>query len=588
MTSRTSITHTGRRFLAAGLCLGLGAGTAAAQTAAAPPEQMAQYQAEAAKTILELQPFRREQTATLASGTALRLISLNPGINSWFLLVTGGGEGRGGASYHLENPDPRDRRIDLSAGPPAALMIAGTGGTGRCEPWTGNPSALESARGSGLPYAPLCGGALYLRNIVPGSRSNLERVTEFLRGHVWQGEEIVGLVRDNFYKDSFVESGRQATGGGDRPAADGPAPARTDPALAGTAVVPSDLGLVLAGTPSGRMTLGAWYAVAGLPGAFASAIQPKAISAEVRRGPGLTSALDKVEAGALDFMVAFDLARFDLGFALGTDHPGLGWSPRPPDAVRKGGLPGPDGVGSAAPLVTIGMVSPALTGRTAAAFAAGFKREHGAFRYGDLATRNRGSHYGFIEQGVIFSKLQPGLSTLYVLDDGSVGMKTWAAADDRLLPRIRFARQNGVALLETDPRTGEGVPRELVTRWGPGNWSGSAERMLRTLRAGACLLESGGRRFLVYGYFSTATPSAMARTFQAYGCRYAMLLDMNALEHTYLALYVPGQGEVHVEHLIPGMTEVDKTGRDGKLIPRFIGFPDNRDLFYLVRRGDPP
>ena len=29
----------------------------------------------------------------------------------------------------------------------------------------------------------------------------------------------------------------------------------------------------------------------------------------------------------------------------------------------------------------------------------------------------------------------------------------------------------------------------------------------------------------------------MARVFQAYGCRYAMLLDMNALEHTYLATY---------------------------------------------------
>ena len=29
----------------------------------------------------------------------------------------------------------------------------------------------------------------------------------------------------------------------------------------------------------------------------------------------------------------------------------------------------------------------------------------------------------------------------------------------------------------------------------------------------------------------------MARIFQAYRCDYAMLLDMNALEHTYLAMY---------------------------------------------------
>jgi hypothetical protein len=235
--------------------------------------------------------------------------------------------------------------------------------------------------------------------------------------------------------------------------------------------------------------------------------------------------------------------------------------------------------------VTIGMVNPAVAGRTVAAFTGGFKRDHGAFRYGDLATRNHGSHYGFVEQGVIFSKLQAGLSTLYVLDDGSVDMKTWTREDDRLLPRIRFARQNGVPLLEATSG-GPGVPGELVIYWGPGNWSGSADKALRTIRSGACLLEEGGRRFLTYGYFSTATPSAMARTFQAYGCRYAMLLDMNALEHTYLALYVPRQHGVGIEHLISGMAEVDKSDPSGTLIPRFIGFPDNRDLFYLVRREE--
>ena len=50
----------------------------------------------------------------------------------------------------------------------------------------------------------------------------------------------------------------------------------------------------------------------------------------------------------------------------------------------------------------------------------------------------------------------------------------------------------------------------------------------------------------------------MARVFQAYGCRYAMLLDMNALEHTYLALYAPGR-QIAVQHLIRGMEEVDKS-----------------------------
>jgi hypothetical protein len=94
------------------------------------------------------------------------------------------------------------------------------------------------------------------------------------------------------------------------------------------------------------------------------------------------------------------------------------------------------------------------------------------------------------------------------------------------------------------------------------------------------------RHFLIFGYFSTGTPSAMVRVFQAYGCRYAMLLDMNALEHTYFALYTRSQGHILVQHLVQGMAEVDRKGGD-RWVPRFLGFPDDRDFFYLVRRGGP-
>ncbi len=243
----------------------------------------------------------------------------------------------------------------------------------------------------------------------------------------------------------------------------------------------------------------------------------------------------------MDYLVAFDLAQFELGFELGTDHPRVDWSGRELPQMHDNELPGPDGIGTSLPFARSGMVSPALAGRTVATFAGGFKREHGAFRYGDLARRNHGSHYGFIEQGAVFSKLQPGLATVYVLDDGSVGMKTWTPGDNILLPRLRHARQNGVALLEYGPDGLGGIPGPLTSQWGAGNWSGSADEKLRTLRAGLCLQATATRRFLIYGYFSTATPSAMVRVFQAYGCRYAMHLDMNALEHTYLALYTrPG------------------------------------------------
>ena len=173
---------------------------------------------------------------------------------------------------------------------------------------------------------------------------------------------------------------------------------------------------------------------------------------------------------------------------------------------------------------------------------------------------------------------------MVVFDDGRVDLQTWSAVDDALLPRIRYARQNGVAILERAAGSLRASPGARIRDWGGGNWSGSADRKLRTLRAGLCLQESQGRQFLVYGYFSSATPSAMARVFEACGCRYAMLLDMNALEHTYLAVYHRQGAQLLTQHLIEGMGVVDGS-RDGQPLPRFVRLADNRDFFYLLRRA---
>jgi hypothetical protein len=129
------------------------------------------------------------------------------------------------------------------------------------------------------------------------------------------------------------------------------------------------------------------------------------------------------------------------------------------------------------------------------------------------------------------------------------------------------------------------APGALVNQWGAGNWSGSVDERLRTLRGGACVQETGTQRFLIFGYFSTATPSAMTRVFQAYGCRYAMQLDINALEHTYFALYTHERGNMLVQHLVEGMGEVDRKGGE-QMAPRFLSFPDDRDFFYVLRRED--
>jgi len=566
------------------LCI---AAAAAQSTTPAPADQKAQYESGGPKSVVELQQFRRTDMAAVSGAGGRRgmatLVNLNPRANAWFLLTLQWAGGQP-ISYHLESPAPRQRHLTLDGGSAALRLPDG----GTCAPWSGEPSELDGAQRVGLPFAPLCGGRLFLRNAASGHRTNLERVTDFLRDHVWRGEAIVRFVREEFYRDSFAETSRpetaaQTAGAGQPSGA--PAPAEIDPAFAGRTVAPGSLGIRVDGAPSRQLALGGWYRASGLSGVYVSAIEPQAVARSVLEShPARVNPLDSVEGAALTYLIAFDLGAFDLGFAMGTDHPRVDWSPRPP--VSKDGLPGPDGFATIAPLVNTGMLTPALSGRVVATFTGGFRRSHGAFKYGDLATRNRGSHYGFVEQGVVLSKLQPGLATLVVLDDGTVEMKTWTAADDERLGRVVFARQNGVPLVERDVQSGAPVPGALVNRWGPGNWSGSADMDLRTLRAGACLAEAEGRRFLIYAYFSTATPSAMARVFQAYNCGYAMLLDMNALEHTYLAAY-PRRGDtVVVEHLVTGMAQIDKTER-GQLIPRFIGFPDNRDFFYVLRRERP-
>ncbi|MBT8474661.1 MAG: hypothetical protein KJO78_04225 [Alphaproteobacteria bacterium] len=558
---------------------GLPGTDAGAQVFPAPPEQMAEYDAQSSKTIIELQPFRREETATLASGETISLVSLNPNINATFLLHIGG------ETYHIENPDPGGQRLALTE---AGLRLSGPDGETSCPFWSDEPGALARARESGLPFAPLCDARLYLRNAVPGSRSSLERVTDFLRDHVWKGEDVVRVVRDTLYKDRHAETSDLVENGSGACVQNGPCPARIEPRYAESAIAPIGFGIALGDPDQKAMITGHWYTAAGLDGVFVSAIQPRTISAEILTGPGNANRLDGIEGKAVAYLVAFDLGRYGLGFALGTDHPRLDWSPRPRQPARIAGLPGPDGIGDARPLVRSGMVSPDVAGRTVATFTAGFKRQHGAFKFGDYAVTDTGKHYGFIEKGVIYSKLKTGLSTLFVLNDGTVDMKIWEESDNALLPRVMHARQNGVPLVQTDPATGAPQPGERVNQWGPGNWSGSAKAELRTLRAGGCLQDYEGRRYLIYGYFSTATPSAMARTFQAYGCGHAMLLDMNALEHTYLALYPRQDDTIHVEHLITGMAQLDKPGGGGTVISRFLGYPDNRDLFYIFTREEQP
>jgi hypothetical protein len=537
----------------------------------------------APKTILDLQPFRQSSSIRIKSrgdreGSAI-LINLNPTINVWFLLKVAWRDSNTEATYHLENPAPQSRKLLLDERSPSALVIADSTGRYSCDLF--GADMLEQAKASPVIFSPLCEGRIYLRNSATGHRTTLEATTELFRDHVWGGEKIIALghvLLGDSHRDSGTIQAESPTASVAKGSGDAPLPALVDSKYADRLLTTGNLGIDLDGPEKTGMRPGTWYAANGNPGVYASILQPNLIDPSVLQSyKTAVNSLDSVEASSLCYLIAFDLDRFELGYELGTEHPGVAWSEHILAQMRDPALPGPDGIGTARPLMTTGLVHPESARQTVATFTGGFKRMHAALKYGDLALRNHGSHYGFIENGVVFSTLQPGLSTIYVLDNGSVEMKTWSEDDNRLLARIRHARQNGVAVIEN------ASPGPLVSKWGPGNWSGSEEMKLRTMRSGAALQMNRGRRFLIYAVFSDATPSAMARVFQAYQCNYAMLLDMNALEHTYAAVYRRSGSQMVVDHLVKGMGEVDKSA-SGELVPRFLGFADNRDFFYVVRK----
>jgi len=550
-------------------------------------DQKKQYDADVAKTIVELQQFRATATGTVRTAAGKQgiatLINLNPRINAWHLLkVTWNGD-KDESAWHLENAKPGSNVIELDPAFQKGLVIIQGKERYQCDLF-GGANLLEQGRSSQLIYVPLCGGRIYLRNPSKGHKTALESVTEFVRDQVYGGEKVIDIFH-HVLADRYQETGELHTAGADSaPAsAERPVPALIDPKYANQRIGPTNLGITLE-TGNAAMEPGAWYAAVADSGIYVSIMRANLIDPKIlSSNRSMVNTLDGVENASLVYLVAFDLDRFEAAYEIGTVHPRVEWATHLLPRMKNPNMPGPDGIGTIAPLAATGLIRPDLGKKTIAAFTGGYKRDHSAFNSGDLAQVNHGSHYGIIENGVVLSKLQPGLATVYSMDDGTLDMKTWTEADNTSLARVRYARQNGVALAEVDG-SGTTLPGKLVSRWGPGNWSGNEDSRLRSIRASMAILKSHGKRFMVYAIFSDATPSSMARVYQAYQCSYAMLTDMNALEHTYMALYRHTGSELIVEHLLKGMNQLDQTG-PGKNIPRFLGFSDNRDFFYVVHKG---
>jgi hypothetical protein len=550
------------------------------------------------KTILDIQPHAtsNDLTGLDAEGKSISatFINLNPGINSWFVLKAIQSPSKNTRHFHIENANPKLTSVALIKSDRLGFELVKGDAKFFCPLSVDQFTAsLEKAVKLNDAFAPICNGMLYLRIAITGRQSSKEAVASFLRKHVWGGEAITTMVKETLYQDKFMlESGGTGVENSQFATMDhewGPEKGSIDSLSQGKLISTVEFGIPTQEKTDEGMVVGRWYKSAVDDAVFVSAIDGSSVSKEILATyPDRVSPLDDVEKKAISYLVAFDVDRYEFGFTIGTESPGVEWSNRVmSEFVRT--QPGPDGFDSIFPLVGTGKVRPNIIDKIAATFTGGFKRGHGAFRHGDFAAVNNGSHYGFMESGTIFSSLQPGLATVLIDRDGRISLKTWEEQDNKfILPTTAHARQNGVAIIESSGVDSQiGIPGKLVSKWGPGNWSGSIDSRERALRAGVCMTNRGGKSYLIYGYFSTATPSAMARVFQAYHCTYALHLDMNALEHTYLALYsVEGQ-KLQISNLIKGMSVLDQY-HDNNVSPRFLGLSDNRDFFYLQRRDVVP
>ena len=536
----------------------------------------------AAPSVVELQPDR--VSVTTASG--VRITDLQPAQGRWLVVELAT------QRFHLENPSPALISVDVRTSSDDGLVIEGPSGRTICAPWlpteAGAPSELAQAAASPHAHSPICGGRLLVRKDMKGHKTTLEWTVDAVRDRWVGGDRLAEVVKSTVYKDRFLAPTAVSSRAGRTAGAAGrvaPPAVALRPGLGEATLATPNLGLPVVGAPS-RLQAGT-YAPLAVDGVWIGAVTPGLVAPAP--GSGLGTPLDGKEDDALVLLVAFDLSRFELDYELGAEHPRVGWSERFPVERRPAGSAGPDGFDTVAPLARTGQVPPSDLDVVVATFTAGFKRQHGAFKSGPLAGRNQGSHYGFVQDGVVLSTPQPGLASLLVDASGRVDIRAWTDDDVAHDPNWRHVRQNGVPIVGWDAKTQTTRAGAFVDLWGAGNWSGSAEGKLRSLRAGACIVEADEQRFLVYGWFSAATPAGMARVFLAAGCTGAMLLDMNALEHTYLAVYTRGvDGAVVPHHLDRGMDVLDKTSKSGSTMPRFLAFPDNRDFFVLRRAGSPP
>ncbi len=561
---------------------------------------------EKADNVVDFQPYRVRTSITNSNGDEIGLTNLNPLAGVWYVLdMKIGGQT---TNAHLEaaalRGQPAERpklalyrdglEVTQPGQPAKQYPLWPASGSAAAELASLAPNELNPAPQpvqafldddkTSAPYYPICDGLVLVRKQRGGSMSRLEYATDLLRTSKMGSWFVEAAKPYLIAPPELGEEHREATSGNEQPVETAP------PRSADVAIKKQDLNCkspklgIKTDAPEDKYYYGKWYQATGNPHVFAGMMKPTAAPEEMlasysdRVGPiGMHDRANK-EADALVYLVAFDLEHFRFGYSLGADQPKVEWSTRA--AKTPGG--GPDGFGNVKPLSTVGALPPYYLPYVAATFVGGFKREHGAFRANDFAKGKNGNHFGFEEAGVVCSALQPGLATVAITRDGDIDLLTWPEKADELSNRYLWIRQNCAPIIEGIDDQGASIPGRFVNNWRGGEWSGDQNGNVVTLRSGVAIQEYQGRRFLIFTYFTGASPNAMARVFQAYHCRFAMLLDMNTPNYCYFSLYRRDpQGLIaEAEYLHKDMASGN--GKDGCL--KFLQKNDTRDFFYVLNR----
>ena len=536
------------------------------------------------KAFFKLQPYKEEMSANYERSPykSASLININSNVNVSYLLSVRDNRGAEKTYSILSVDDKLRLRLDEVA---PELFISDNGKGHICNIQEEIAAEYKKHKRSKLTHIPVCNNLLFVVIKQDGYQSRVEKGAEFLR---WlggdAGENVINEVKEGYFKDKYVvmEQAQESTEISAVTENNSVLPRADIEARYQNSSIPTrHLGLKTQNSEKSLLA-GKWYPLKNYPGVYAGMIMPGMVSRKIQKTHrDRVNTLDSVERKAVVYLVSFSLSKYTLGWGHGTDHPGVGWSRR---AVRisKDNPYGPDGFNKIKPLIPLGHTPPYLWSKIIGTFSGGFQKRHGAFRYGELSMTNKAHHYGFMENGVMLTSPTEGLASVIMYRDGNLELKRWTAQDNEKLPLIRHIRQNGVPLVHRD-EGGQGIPGKWVRHWSAGNWSGSAKKQLRTPRGAACLIETPEDNFLVYAYFSGATPSAMARVFQAYGCNAAIHLDMNSPGQAYASLFTPqdGGGSIDIELLTAKMYQYMGGKKDS---PRFFIKPDYKDFFYIMKR----